>query len=152
MKKIIALFILIILIYSCKKNSSASSSQSRYNLLVDKKWKIIAISGYTTSGQYVTDDFSNLPDYDKDDYLYFYNNLNYEQNAGPLKQPGDTAQILDYGTWVLTTSDQFISCTSFVPGTTIPPLKILILNKTTLRFQENEPFSGNLVTYTFTAE
>lgn len=152
MKQILFALFLTTVLLSCSKKKDSTSTTSRYDLLVNKKWKISAISGYTTSGVYVPDDFSSLPAYDKDDYFYFHDNLKYEQNAGPLLDPDHPSQIIDAGSWQLTTSDQFITLVSDTTGVTYNPLKIITLTKTNFSFEEELPFSGNKVTYSFIAQ
>lgn len=145
------IFYILLLLFSCgkKNNSTPPVPKTKYDLLINKKWKVSGESG-TSNGVFYPDVFSALPDWAKDEYFFFYDNLNYEENAGPLKQPGFTDQILDHGTWQLTTSDKFITLTSVVAGQSSGSLKILDLTETTLSVEEDDPVTGNIINHSFT--
>lgn len=142
MKKIFLLLILSSSLFSCKKDN-ADSKKSNYDLLINKKWKINGETG-SINGVAVNSGYDSLPDYSKDNYFYFYDNLNYEQNAGKLLDPDSPDQIIDHGTWQLTTSDQFISLTSLTPGAITYPLKILELTETNLKIEYTFSDSGKV--------
>lgn len=141
MKKILLLLIISTVFFSCKKDDTKNDSKSRYDLLINKKWKINGETGYI-NGIYNAGDYESWPDYLKDDYFYFHDDLTYEENTGQLPNPNFPDKIQDYGTWQLTTSDQFISLTSEVPGTITYPLKIVELTETTLKVEYTYSDSG----------
>jgi hypothetical protein len=151
MKKVIYLFALGLLFLSCKKNHDATLTKSRFELISDKKWQIAALSG-VVNGITITDAYSGLPDYDKDDYYYFKDNLSYELNANLLKRSGYPEQIIDSGTWQLTTSDSFLVLNSRGSNmVTIDPINILELTEDKLVIQWTDSQYGDIRKYTFKA-
>lgn len=139
----LAILFLIIsaVLFSCKKDAAKATEKTRYDLLINKKWQINGETG-TINGVSVASDFDSWPDYEKDDYFYFHDNLTYEENAGKLLNPNSPGQILDHGTWQLTTSDQFINLKSETSGIITYPLKIIKLTETTLTVQYTFSDSG----------
>lgn len=149
MKKILLLFLTVTVMFiSCKKKETSNQAKTKYDLLVNKKWKINAISGYD-NGVYIPDGYTSSSDYAKDNYFYFYDNLRYEENEGVLRAPRSTEQIIDQGTWQLTTSDRFINFTSDNPNDDEIPFKILELTETTLVVEADNSQFNVLAKYSF---
>jgi hypothetical protein len=123
---------------------------TKHDLLINKKWKVISLSGII-NGVFYPDQYSSLPDWAKDDYFYFYDNLTYEINAGAVKEAGATSQITDSGSWQLTSSDQFITLTTVELGHRNGLLKILELTDTKLTVEENDAATGNVIDHSYGA-
>ena len=65
-----SLLLLLMLFYSCSKKSNPPDVVSRADLLINKKWKINAISVKLPNGVTYPDNYSPLPSYKKDDYFF----------------------------------------------------------------------------------
>jgi hypothetical protein len=140
MKEIFLLLIISTLLFSCKKDGKKDmNGKTTYDLLINKKWKINNKTGYF-DGIDSVGNYATWPDYSKDDYICFYDNQTYEQNAGKLLNPFYAKQIMDQGTWQLTSNNQVINCVSQLAGIDDYQLKIVEITETKLSVEYN--FSG----------
>jgi len=128
---------------------------SRADLLINKKWKITAISVKLPNGITYPDHYSTLPDYKKDDYFYFNADLTFTDNDNTERAPTtDSTGILDSGRWGLANGEnelQMIS-TLFQTGTAIEyyPTKILELTGTSMQWESKSPYDGTIVWTSYT--
>ena len=130
-------FLFSVLIYSCTKNSS------RTTLLTEKKWQrtSIILSYDTDTGRKYQDTYSQLPDYEKDDYYTFHSDSTYELNDNVVLNPSVTSLVLVHGTWYFTENESFLQI--IIPSITffIHPARILKLTNDEL---ETENSFGNV--------
>lgn len=146
--------LLLLLFYSCSKKSGVNNNPSWADFLVNKKWKISAISHKTPNGVYFPDNYSTLPSYKKDDYFYFKSDFTFTDNDNTDRAPRDSTGILDSGTWSLTNGGNNLRMvtTMFQSGTAIDyyPTKISGLSNTTMQWESTSPYDGTIVWTTYT--
>jgi hypothetical protein len=142
-------FILFILfsLSSCKKNNDNPAGKSRTQLLVDKKWKIVAINVKLAGTTTLVDDFSRLPDYSKDDYFLFKSNLTYEYNDNSLRNPDWPTQIINDGTWQLQNSDEYLILDSYDSTWVYSPTRITKITETELKTETEDQGNISYTTY-----
>ena len=145
--------ILLVLFFSCSKRSG--NNMSRADLLVNKKWKISAISVQLPNGMIYPDNYSTLPSYKKDDYFYFNNDLTFTDNDNIERAPTtDSSGILDSGKWGLANSENDLQMVStlFQTGTAIEyyPTKFLELTNTSMKWESTSPYNGMIVWTSYT--
>lgn len=155
MKQLFTLLIVFFILACSKKDSQQDASQSNTEKLINKKWKISALSGKLSNGTIFPDEYTGLPAYMKDDYWYFKSDLTYTYNDNTVKRPGNLNDIMDFGTWSLINGDlyiQLISTAPQPPGSTITyfPTKFLQLTSTTLKWESTDPSAGTIIWSTYT--
>lgn len=145
--------LLLVLSYSCSKKSNIDAV-TRADLLINKKWKISAISVQTPNGNYYPDNYSPLPSYKKDDYFYFNSDLTFTDNDNIEKAPNNSTGILDSGKWALENAETNLHMISTVlqTGTAIEyyPTKILELTSTSMQWESTSPYDGTIVWTSYT--
>jgi len=146
--------LLLILFYSCSKRSGINNNPSRADLIVNKKWKISAISLKLPNGIFYPDNYSTLPSYKKDDYFYFNGDLTFTDNDNTERSPNDSTGILDSGNWQLANGENDLQMvgTLFQTGTAIEyyPTKILTLTGNSMYWESTSPYDGTIVWTTYT--
>lgn len=146
--------LLLILFYSCSKKSGSDSGVSRNDLLINKKWKISAISVKLPNGVTYPDNYSTLPSYKKDDYFYFNADFTFTDNDNTERSPNDSTGILDSGNWQLANGENDLQMipTLFQTGTAIEyyPTKILELTDNTMSWESISPYDGTIIWTTYT--
>lgn len=127
MNKYLRRLLLLFSLIACKKEENLTTEEK---LLVNKKWKLTAMSSVGSSG--TTDLYPGLPAYIKDDYLIFYSNHNYEMNDASLRDPSKTALIYDKGSWEYRSGEQILQFKSSTPSSEYLPWHVTTLSATTL--------------------
>jgi hypothetical protein len=154
-KEMKSFLLLLILFYSCSKRSGINNSPGRADLLVNKKWKISAISVKLPNGVTYPDNYTTLPSYKKDDYFYFNADLTFSDNDNVERSPNDSTGILDSGSWQLANGENDLQMvtTLFQTGTAIDyyPTKILELTNTIMYWESTSPYDGTIVWTTYIA-
>lgn len=91
---------------ACKKDKDTAPAKTKAELLVDKKWRLSALTGtYTDGGKLQTKDgYTTIPSYTKDDFYTFKADKTLTYDEGPTKQNTSAPQSYP-GTWDLN-SDQ----------------------------------------------
>jgi Lipocalin-like domain len=121
-------------IASCKKDETPEPVLGAKDLIA-KKWKqVSAIETYSYQPG-STDVFSSYDECDKDDITIFNTNGTYNYSAGALKCSANSPDVLESGTWTLTSNDTKISITS---GGTTYALTIAELTATSLKLKDIE--------------
>lgn len=95
-------------VYSCSKGGDSptpSSTATKTQLLTSSDWGIAGIQHKAVSASVWTDDFTNLGACVKDNRVAFKANGAYESNEGATKCNASDPQILETGTWSLTTNE-----------------------------------------------
>ena len=143
------ILLLLVLFYSCSKKSNSGNPVPRADLLINKKWKISAISVKLPNGVTYPDNYSPLPTYKKDDYFYFNVDLTFTDNDNTERAPTDSTGILDSGKWGLASGEtelQMVS-TMFQTGIAIEyyPTKILELTDMSMKWESKSPYNGTIV-------
>jgi hypothetical protein len=128
---------------------------SRADLLINKKWKITAISVKLPNGITYPDQYSTLPSYKKDDYFYFKADLTFTDNDNTERAPASNSTgILDSGKWGLANGENDLQMvtTLFQTGTAIEyyPTKILALTSTSMQWESTSPYDGTIVWTSYT--
>ena len=145
--------LLLVLSYSCSKKSNINPV-SRADLMINKKWKISAISVKLPNGVYYPDAYSPLPSYKKDDYFYFNADLTFTDNDNIEKSPTNSTGLLDSGNWGLANDENELHMIStlFQTGTAIEyyPTKILELTNASMQWESTSPYDGTIVWTTYT--
>ena len=147
--------LLLVLFFSCSKKSGSGDTLSRADLLINKKWKISAISVKLPNGVTYPDSYSTLPSYKKDDYFYFNADLTFTDNDNAERAPNNSTGILDSGKWALENGENNLHMISTVlqTGTAIEyyPTKLLELTSTSMRWESTSPYDGTIVWTSYTA-
>ncbi len=145
--------LLLVLSCSCSKKSNTDPG-SRADLIINKKWKITAISVKTPDGIYYPDNYSPLPSYKKDDYFYFNADLTFTDNDNIEKAPNNSTGVLDSGKWALENAGNnlYMISTLLQTGTAIEyyPTKILQLTAPSMQWESTSPYDGTIVWTTYT--
>jgi len=148
------ILLLLVLFYSCSKKSNSGNPVPRADLLINKKWKISAISLKRPDGIFYPDNYSTLPSYKKDDYFYFNADLTFTDNDNAERSPNDSTGILDSGNWQLANGENELQMvtTLFQTGTAIDyyPTKILGLTNSNMYWESTSPYDGTIVWTTYT--
>jgi hypothetical protein len=134
----------VLAIASCKKDETPEPVLGAKDLIA-KKWKqVSAIETYSFQPG-STDVFPSYDECDKDDINIYNVNGTYSLTAGTLKCSANSPDVLESGTWTLTTNDTKVSITS---GGTTYDLTITELTGTSLKVRDTESTPLGTITYT----
>ena len=89
---------------SCDKDDSAGDREALRAKLINTKWQIqsnISIDSMMRE----TDLFSSQEEYKKDDYLIFNEDSTYQLNDNIILQSDTASQIIDSGSWLLSSDN-----------------------------------------------
>jgi hypothetical protein len=126
-------FFVLLLVSSCKKNSS---SASKTELLTQKAW-IQSNQETGSGGNWQIDPlFTSTEACDKDDQLVFKIDKTYEQNEGVSKCDETADQVIEQGAWNFGDNETKLS---FSDGT----VDIIQLDESTLQFTVPSPLNAN---------
>ncbi len=150
MKKLIYTVAFILFLHSCSaKKDLEVITKTESELLTNKKWKLISLSG-NISGVSVPGAYSELEEWEKDDYYFFKKNLTYELNANLIKEPGNNRPFVTKGRWQLT-NDHVLILTPNGQGEQIDPITIVSISETNMVWEQADTrHVGDLRTLGFT--
>jgi hypothetical protein len=125
------------------------------DLLVNKKWQLTGLSVKLSDGTVFPDEYSSLPDYQKDDYWYFKPDHTYTNNDNKKRETCKSPDLIDYGIWYFNYKDSSLMLKSKAPqppGTNVEyfPTQILQLSKNNMKWESSDPIFGNIVFSCFT--
>ncbi len=140
MRYLFGVAVLAVFFVSCKDDDLYGiNSDTRTYILADKKWQISSIFVKTTRGVIIRDDFTLLPDYRKDDYLFFRADSTFELNDNTLKDPLTTSLVIAKGKWRLEQGEQILRLfpeSGVVPGDS---LRIADIDASTFTVEKPAP-------------
>lgn len=145
MKRIqIAVFLLLLGFCSCNENASISE------LLTGDDWKMNTLTvnpAIIVNGVAITDYYSQLYDYDKDNILRFRTNGTFISDEGALKENPNDPQTRE-GNWLLSVSEDQI--TVWVDSDTIS-YSLIDVSTDNLTLSYSERDTATQINYTLTA-
>ncbi|MCK9404712.1 MAG: hypothetical protein M0Q26_15065 [Chitinophagaceae bacterium] len=104
--------LLIILITACSKGGDSSTTPtpttSKATLLTSSDWNIAGIQHKAVSATVWTDDYASLAACVKDNKVVYRASGSYESSEGATKCSSSDPQILETGTWSLTTNETIL--------------------------------------------
>ncbi len=98
----------ILFITACSKGGDSTTptpTTSKATLLTSSDWGIAGIQHKAVSATVWTDDYASLSACVKDNRVVYRANSSYESNEGATKCSASDPQILETGTWSLTTNE-----------------------------------------------
>ena len=123
--------------------------KSPQEMLVSKKWQLVAQTTRVDSLPNLKDDFAALPAYEKDDYFIFKPDSTYEYNDNIITRPDASSKILDAGRWELLNDGKFIQLKSTVFTTKYHPSEIKEFTETKLYLETRYPGDGSVIWKTY---
>ena len=148
MKTTLQLFVAAILFAGCSKEEIPPLKTAQ-EMLVNKKWQLVAQTTKVDSLPNIKDDFAALPGYEKDDYFIFKPDSTYEYNDNVIARPDASSKILDAGKWELLNGGKQIQLKSTVFTTKYPPSEIKEFTETKLFLETRYPGDGSVIWKTY---
>lgn len=138
----------LFLIISCSKggDSSTPPTVSKTTLLTSSDWGIVGVQQKAVTASVWTDNYATMKPCEKDNRVVFRANGTYETNEGATKCSASDPQILETGTWSLTTNETVL-VTQATNGTQIWNATIETLTANSLIISYTQVVSG--VTYQY---
>ena len=132
----VLLAITITIFASCSKDDKIEQKSS-VSLLTGKKWQLTEIISIDSTGKQ-DDLFSELPEFEKDDYFLFNADSTYELNDNLQLRADSADRIIDAGDWEIIEGNKILMASN-VFYTTYHPAEILEINENSLYVQRVFP-------------
>ena len=136
---------LLFIISACSKGGDSSTptpTATKTQLLISSDWAFAGLQSKKETATAWTDDYAAMLPCEKDNKFVFKSNNTYEYNEGAAKCNTNDPQIIQTGTWQLTSNETMLALKQVTGGTDAITANIEVLTSTSLIFYYSKKIAG----------